>query len=157
MITKFDYTNAETAAVYHFNDDIAPMTEFDVTVNQRIDSSRTKMEQHGIWPTFTYRGEMEINIEGDILADDTADYVTKRLALTAALFGDGSVPTVRKSGSLVITLDGMAEDITCDVSISAFSGPISGTNAAFSNYLVTFISPDPWFIGATSGDKYYWS
>lgn len=157
MITKFDYTNAETSAVYHFNDDIAPMTSLDISVTQRLDKSRTKMEEHGIWPTFTFRGEMEINVEGDLLADDTADYVTKRFALTSALFGDGSVPTFRKNGTLVITLDSLGEDITCDVSIDSFSGPITGGNPAFSHYLITFVSPDPWFVGVTSSDKYYWS
>lgn len=163
MILKFDYTNAETGVVYHLNDDIAPMTDLDVTVSQRLSRDRTKMEQHGIWPTFNYRGEMEIHVEGDLLADDTADYVTKRLALVAALFGDpndgtsGEAPTVRKNGSLLITLDGMGEDITCDVSIDAFSGPIQGAQGAFSNYLITFVSFDPWFVGATSGNKLYWS
>jgi hypothetical protein len=159
MIDKFDFTNAETSVVYSFNNDIAGMTDLDISVTQRADLSRTKMQQHGIWPTFTYRGEMEIHVEGDLIAADSADYVTKRLALAAALFGDPTLltPTVRKNGSLDILMTGMTEDIGCDVIIDAFSAPQVGGYASYSKYLVTFKSPDPWFVGLTSGTKYYWS
>lgn len=159
MVTKFDFTNAETAAVYHLNDDIAPFTNMEISVTQRTDRTRKKMQQHGIWPTFTYRGEMEIHVEGDLLANDASDYVTKRFALAAALFGAASLaaPTVRKNGSLAITLSGMGEDIGCDVSIDAFSGPIEGGYPAYSKYLVTFFNPNPYFVGLTSGTKFYWS
>lgn len=163
MITACVYTNAETAATYNLNDDIAPFTNLDVQVTQRTDFSRNKMEQHGIWPTFTYRGQMELNIEGDLIANDASDYVAKRLALALALFGDpndgtsGMHPTVRNNGSLVITLSGMTEDLGCDVTISAFSAPNVGGYPGYSKYLLTFVSTDPWFVGQTTSDKYYWS
>lgn len=163
MLTKFDYTNAETAVVYNLNNDISPMSDLDITVTQRVDRSRTKMQRHGIWPTFTYRGEMELHVEGNLNADSATDYVTKRLALVKALFGDpndgtsGTHPTVRKNGSLAIRMSGQTEDFLCDVSIDAFSGPVSWDAVAHAPYLVTFFSPNPWFVGSTSGDKYYWS
>jgi len=163
MLTKFDYTNAETSTVYNFNNDVAPMSDLDITVTQRTDRSRTKSQRHGIYATFTYRGEMEIHIEGNLNADSAADFVTKRLALAEALFGDpndgtsGTHPTVRKNGSLAIRLDGQTEDFLCDVSIDAFSGPVSWDASAHGAYLVTFFSPDPWFVGASTSNKYYWS
>jgi hypothetical protein len=159
MITKFDYTNAETAMVYHLNNDISPFTDLEISVTQRSDRSRKKMQQHGIWATFTYRGEMELHVEGDLLADDSSDYVTKRIALVTALFGNASLdaPTVRKNGSLAITMSGQTEDFGCDVSIDAFSAPQMGSYPAYSKYLVTFFNPLPYFIGLTSGNRYYWS
>jgi hypothetical protein len=163
MLTKFDYTNAETGTVYHLNDDISPMSDLDISVSQRSDRSRTKSQKHGIWPTFTYRNEMEIHVEGNINADSAADFVTKRLALVLALFGDpnsgtsGDHPTVRKNGSLAIRLDGQTEDFGCDVTIDAFSGPVTWDASAHGAYLITFFNPDPWFTGLTSGNKYYWS
>src|SRR5882724_11257093 len=143
MLTKFDFTNAETAVVYHLNNDIAPMSDLDISVTQRTDRSRTKMERHGIWATYTYRNEMEIHVEGNLNADSAADFVTKRLALVAALFGSPTLthPTVRKSGSLALRLDGQTEDFGCDVSIDAFSGPISWDASAHGPYLITFFSP----------------
>jgi hypothetical protein len=102
---------------------------------------------------------MELHVEGDLLADDSADYVTKRLALATALFGAASLaaPTVRKNGSLAIRFSGQTEDFGTDVVIDAFSGPLSGSYPAYSKYLVTFYSFNPYFVGLTSGNKYYWS
>jgi len=159
MIDSCVYTNGETAVAYNLNDDISPFTHLDVSVVQRSDRSRKKMEQHGIWPTFTYRGEMEIHIEGDLIANDATDYVSKRLTLVAALFGAASLatPTVRKNGSLDILMTGQTEHFGCDVSIDAFSAPQEGGYPGYSKYLITFFSPTPYFTGLTSGTKYYWS
>lgn len=159
MLTKFDYTNAETSVTYNLNNDVAPFTDLDITVEQRVDTSRNKMEQHGVWPTFPYRGGMEIHIEGDLLADDSSDYVTKRLALVAALFGNASqtAPTVRKNGTVALRLSGQTEDFGCDVTITAFSGPITGSYNAYSKYLLSLFNPNPYFVGLTSGNKFYWS
>ena len=158
MIEKFDFTNAETSVVYHLNDDISGFTDLEVSVNQRVDTSRQRAQQHGIWPTYTYRGEMEIHIEGDFIANDAGDYVTKRFALMTALFGiPGNLPTHRKSGTLDILLTGMSEDIGCDVTISAFSAPQKGGFPAYTAYLLTLVNPFPYFVGLTSGNKYYWS
>lgn len=159
MLTKFDYTNAETAVVYNLNNDIAPFTELDIQVAQRVDTSRNRMEQHGVWPTLPHRGGMEIHVEGDLLADDSGDYVTKRIALVTALFGNASLdaPTVRKNGSLAIRMSGQTEDFGCDVTITAFSAPQMGSYPAYSKYLVTFFNPVPYFVGLTTSNRFYWS
>src|SRR5690349_13733162 len=123
MILGFTYTNAESHATYDFNTDIAPLTDFDVTPTERVDTSRSKSQQHGVWPTFPYRGGMEIHIEGDLLADDSADYVSKRFALMNVLHDPTNItPTVRKNGDLDIELDGLSEHIGAAVGITAVSG-----------------------------------
>ena len=143
--------------------DFAPFTNLDVQVTQRTDFSRTKMEQHGIYPTFTYRGQMELNIEGDLIADDASDYITKRLLLVTTLFGDpndptsGDNPTSRKNGTLNVAFTGQSEHWKCDVTISAWSAPQVGGYPGYSKYMLTLVSPTPWFNGVTSGDRYYWS
>ncbi len=163
MITAFVYTNAETGTTYDFYNDFAPFTNLDIQVTQRTDFSRSKMEQHGLWATYTYRGQMELNIEGDLIADDSSDYVTKRLALLLALFGDpndptsGTQPTHRRNGDIAITMDGMAEDLTAPVSISAWTAPAVGGYPGYSKYMLTLVNPSPWFVGSSTTDKYYWS
>jgi len=158
MITKLDFTNIQTAVTYNFNTDVAPLTQFDVDVERRVIKDRDRSQQHGVWPTFSYKGGMEIHIEGDLLADDSVDYVTKRLALAAAINGDyDALVADRKDGDLVIAFAGGTEDLTTEVAIDAFSGPIDGGFPAYSKYLVTFFSFNPYFIGTVSGDKYSWT
>lgn len=160
MLTKCDWTNAETAATYSLNSDVAPLKDFDVTVNERTNTDRTKAESHGVNPTFSYRGGMTIHCEGDLFKDTSADYVAERKLLVAALFGDPNsvpVPTQRKLGTLAVGFEGETEDWLADCIVLEFSGPVQALYPAFTNYLVSFFSWNPWFVGSVSGNKHYWS
>ncbi len=161
MLTKCDFHNIDGTHTYSLNSDVAPLTDFDVTVPQRAETSRNKSQQHGIYPTNTLRGGMEIHVEGSLFGTDSTGYVTERLALITALFG---VPTLtptmtdRKLGYIQVGLSGQSEDWIADVTISAFSAPIKGLYPAVSPFLVTFFSWTPWFWGATTpANLYYWS
>ena len=157
MLTSL-YFNSVGGAEYELNNDIAPMNLFDPQVAQRVVTDRDKMQAHGTWPTFSYRGGMEIHCEGALLADDSGDYNTKRLALVTALFGDpDDAVTERKLGDLVPTFDDQDEAWTTEVTINAFSAPLTGASPGYTLYLVTFFSWTPYFTGVDSNNKYYYS
>lgn len=159
MITSLVITNNE-AVTYTFNQDFNPISNFDVTVDMRVDKSRTKMQDHGVWPTPTYRDGMSIDVEFELLADDTADYVGKRKTLVAALYGANFTGLVSENqlGTLSLTLDGEAEAWDTAYTIDAFSGPKTWEELAYSHFMITFYSFTPYFTGHTTpANKYRWS
>lgn len=159
MITAFQITNNE-AVTYAFNQDFNPISDFDITPDMRVDKSRIKPQTHGVWPTPTYRDGMSINVEYELLADDTADYVAKRKTMVAALFGANFTGLVSENqlGTLSITFDGESEAWDADYTIDAFSGPKTWTELAFSHFLITFYCFTPYFTGHTTpANKYRWS
>ncbi len=118
MLTKCDFHNIDGTHTYSLNSVVAPLKDFDVTVDQRVDTERKKSQQHGDYPTLTLRGGMDIHCEGDLFGADSPGYVAERRALVTALFG---VPTLtpvltnRKLGYLQIGLAGESEDWVCEL------------------------------------------
>lgn len=152
------WDNIDGSNSFDFNDVDSPAKDFDVQVNQRSDTSRTKVQQQGVWGTRTFRGAMTIHIEGDLFADTSPEYVTKRLTMVKALFGEpDTVITHDKLGRLSFQLDGLDESWYTDCTISAFSAPVTALMPALTSYLVSFESFLPYFIGSDSGDYFYWS
>ena len=132
--------------------------EFEVEVDDRVIEDRERMEQHALWPTKSYMGGAIITYGGAILADDSDDYNSKRKLLVATLRGDpDDLVTQTKTGILALTLDGEDEDWLTDVAMKQFSSKLDGTSPMFSEYLVTFRSWTPWFVGSVSGNKYFYS
>lgn len=156
MINKLDFLSIFTATTIHLNTDPPgyPVNVYDPTIEDRVDTSRNRMEQVGVWPTFPYEGGMSIHIEGDIIGTDSADYNTRRFALCAA-FRSAGIRTDRKHGTLTVGYDGQTEDWKTDVSVMAFSAPRGGLSPAISHFAVTLFSFTPYFIGVTSGDFHY--
>ena len=107
-----------------------------------------------MWPTYSYEGGMTIHLTGQILADTSDDYITKRLALMSCLRYK-SDPRVRKAGSLLMRFDNTSEDWVTDVRIDSISGILNGASPGFSEFLISFYSWLPYFIGSSSGDKHY--
>lgn len=151
---------------FNLNSDTWPLKTFDVQVDQRIDTSRNKMMEHGRWRTRSYRGGMSIHCEGsgfgDMGATDeltVANYVTARKQLVLALYGPPDRVVVEDyMGSLYVTPYGESEAWVAQYcTIEAFQAPVEALYPALTTYLITFQSFDPWFVGASSGTKYYWS
>jgi hypothetical protein len=160
MINGFTINNIDGVNTYDINTDIVPLHDFDVTVAQRTDTSRDKSQQHGVNATHTLRGGMEIHVEGDIFGNDSTDYITNRKAFLLALFGDPNVPVVltdKKLGTVVIDFVGETETWQTDFTITLFSAPVQGLSPSRTPFALTLFSWTPWFVGTTSGDKYYWS
>lgn len=160
MINSVTINNINGSDSYEINTDVAPLHDFDIAVTERTNLSRQKSQDNGLWPTLSFRDQMEIHVEGDIFGSSSSDYFTKRLALIAACFGDPNVPPVltdRKLGDLDIDFVGSTEHWTCPFIISAFSAPLQGLSPSRTPYLITFVSFVPYFVGVTSGDKYYYA
>lgn len=163
MISKWQFTNAETAFTYTFQDDssppdYAPATHLDVFVNERATTSRYKMQGHGAWPTFTYRGEMTLDLTGDLYHDTSDQYIAERRSLIAALHGvPNTQPTVRNKGRLTVLWAGDAEDSYVDCTVIKTSIPQQGIFPALSQYMITFVAFDPFFTFTPSLTTYYFS
>lgn len=128
---------------------------FDPKVDQRVNGNRTKMQRHGLWPSFTYEGGMVIDINGAILADDSDDYNTKRVNLITIIRGDpDTLISVRRMGTLRVIFDGQAEDWETHVTLQEFSAPLEGDSPMYSEYMITFLSFNSWFVGVDTGSKY---
>src|SRR5215831_10733194 len=124
MITSCRFDNRLPGLSYSFNTDVAPLHDFDVVVQERNATDRNKGQQHGVWPTYSYMGGMEIHIEGDLLADDSDDFVVKKIALINALRPDPNLPvTDRSHGTFVVRFDNTTEAWKTDVIMTAFSAP----------------------------------
>lgn len=152
MITSLVFTNTNSVAIT-LNDDVYPLHLYEAIVASRTEK-RTKTATDGMWPTYPYVEGMEITMEGDILADDSDDYYTKRYALTSCLRYKPAA-RVRKSGDLNVQFDNATEEYTCEVVLDTLSIPRNGASPAFSPYRVVLYSFTPYYIGVSSGDPYY--
>jgi hypothetical protein len=138
---------------------IAPLRRFEPAAAFTTNVDRKKMQQHGVNPAFGSRGGMNIVLEGDLFGTDSSDYVTKKLAMTAALFGgtDPNKYTNRSNGRLTVNLSGQSEDWYVDVVIMDFSAPVAAVYPALTSYLLTLFGWLPYFTGATTPtNRYYW-
>lgn len=148
------------SASYSFNVAISPISDFDITPELRIDKSRVKAQDHGVWPTPTYRDGMVIEFQYSLLADSYTDYVTKRLDMVAKLFGANFTGLVSETtmGTLRIGFTGQSELWNALVTVDAFSGPKTYTEGAYSIFMISFYSFTPYFTGNTTpSNKYRWS
>lgn len=152
------WTSVDTSvSAYSMNDTTSPMNDFEPTLNTRTDTTRDKPMTPGKWRTRSQLGNYTIHAEGTLFADTSADYITARKALVLALFGTPDrFVTEDYMGTLAVTPEGETEAWEIDCVVTMFSAPIKGNYPALTDYLVTFESFDPWFIGATSGNKYIW-
>lgn len=146
--------------VYRFNQDFCPLSDFDVTVDERLDDSRDKMQTHGLWPTFTYRGGMTINLQGNLLADSMEDYVSKRLDLVQALYGNNFDDLVSEPQMGIYRMLPLGYDDIWEVpyAVRAFSSSKTWTEGAYSPFLVTLFAFRPFFTGHIfPSQKYRWA
>lgn len=151
---------------FEFNSVTSPLNDFDVQVEQRIDTSRNKMMAHGLWRTRSYRAGMSIHMEGTLFGDQgvtdeitSENYVTNRQEMILALFGDPDDVIVDDyMGSLSLTPSGETEAWVAQYCVvEAFQAPVQALYPALTPYIVTFHSFDPWFIGYYSDRKHMWS
>jgi|SRR5215831_11161643 len=159
MINSATIHHADGSHTCDINTSTIPLRAFEVEVEQRTDHSRKKSQQHGVWPTLSYRDIMTIHMEGDIFGTSSADYFANRETLVLALFGTpGALDTTnRRVGYLQLNFEGATEDWKCDYTIDAFTAPLAALSPSRSEFALTLIAWNPWFIGASSGNKYFYS
>jgi hypothetical protein len=136
-----------------------PISQFEIITNIDTHDAK-KMAAWGQWPTFHYPDAMTIVAQGKILgigANDTAratDYITKRLALIDGLLPSVGLLTTRHHGVLRVRFDGMTEDADANVVVVQQSMPMAALFPATSDFMITWKSFEPYFVGTSSSTKY---
>lgn len=158
MLDTMTFTNWDGITYTQINDDKSPLSVFETTPEFRADTSRKKSQRPGVHPTIQLEGGMEIHVEGALFDDSSELYVATRKAMIAAFRGIPGTysTTARKSGTLSLRPAGEDEDWTCDCVVTAFSAPVKALYPSLTEFAITLFSWNSWFIGANSGDLYYW-
>lgn len=126
----------------------SPLFNFDSSVDYRTDET-LKVQDHGLWPTFSYLGSRTLTFEGDLLGTSAGDLFNKRRAIFGAC-----VPTPelgnREVGTLVIDYTGMPETVAIDVYLDGYpSIPINNEVPLKCPYMISFKAFSPFFYGTT--------
>lgn len=160
MIESAQITNKDGSTYYQINDDNTPLTDFDVTIARRADTNRNRSQSHGVNPTISLKGGMEIHIEGALFDDDSGLYVARRKNLVLAVEGDPNIApdlATRYDLTLSVTFTGETEAWTAQCIVSEFTSAVQALYPALTQFALTLFSWNPWFVGANTSTKYYWT
>lgn len=156
MLDKVDFRNIN-GEIWHFNTADCPLHDFSIDYDVRPEGEeQNRMQEDGIWPHYTYVGKALVHLEGAILADTTADYVTKAMNINRIIL---PIPkqrqTVRKLGDLIMRYTGMTEDMIASCGLDG--SPLMPKAANFptvSEFTITFKIFDGYFVGVATGNYY---
>lgn len=160
MIESSQITNKDGSTFYQVNDTKSPFTLFDVSVQRRADTGRNRSQNHGVNPTISLKGGMEIHLEGALFDDSSELYIVQRKALIAAVEGDPNVDpdlATRFDLTYEVTFSGETEAWQTECIVSEFTAPVRALYPALTEYALTLFSWTPWFVGADTGTRYYWT
>lgn len=152
MITSIVYLPVVGLSVT-LNDLVYPLNVFEVETNYDTRSFK-KASAPGEWPVYSYPGAMTVHAEGAIIGSTSSDYVTKRMTLLDAIIPPIQTLTTRKHGVLRIQMDGWTETADADVIVTAQQAPLRALNPSISEFMVTWKSFLPYFVGTSTSTKY---
>lgn len=157
MLDKFEF-HSSIGDVVIFNDDYLPLRSVEFEVTTRT-ADRPFMQRHGMHQTYSYFGYLLIHTEGDIFAQNSTNFNTRKLLLLKKILGanpDDAIQLNKVLGRLFIRLTGQTEDFTAAVTLDGFPTiPMDGLSPARSPYQITWKSFRPYMYGAKTG-KTYW-
>lgn len=147
MIESARFTNNNGLFV-DLNDDDVPFRRFTTEVTMRM-TEREKSQQHGIYPSNTYMGKRLFHCEGDLFADTSGSYITKRLALVGALMPRPH-HGFKHSGVLEMLFTGMTETLRTECTLDGYPDlPMEAGLSSRSSFLINLKSFDPRLYGAS--------
>jgi hypothetical protein len=95
-----------------------------------------KFQQPGKWDNNSYVDAMPINLEGDIVGNDSSDYIVQRkLFLAAVVPALATQAGIRNHSRITITFAGDANQYFADVQLKTFSAPLEGMFPSVSSVL----------------------
>jgi len=160
MIDYVKITNKDGSTFYQLNDnEQAPLQMWDPSINRRVDTSRERSQGHGINPTVSLKGGMELHLEGALFADNTTDYFVQHDALVLAVEGDPNLDpdnTVLYDLILAVRRSDQTEDWITQSIVSEFTAPIKALYPSGTEWALTLFSWTPWFVGHDTGTRHYW-
>lgn len=151
-------TNKDGSTYFYVNDVKSPLTDFDVTRQRRADTSRERSQKHGVNPTVSLKGGMEIHIEGALFDDSSTLYLAQRQSFVAAVEGNPNIDPVlsdRFDLYLDFTPDGGTEVWRATCIVSEFTNPVRANFPSLSEWALTLFSWMPWCVGLSTSTKYY--
>lgn len=164
MLDDYVYIqNADGVHDFYLNKDpgldpfFAPLGDFDVSPTDRSDNARHKMQKSGAWGTRSYLGGQSIHMEGALFGNVPTDYWTARQNLLLALYGvPGANVTEFFRGTIYVKPAGQTEFWGVQFGPVTSSIPIKA-NMIGSEFLITLGTYQEYWVGGTSGNKYWWS
>lgn len=145
MIESAKFTNVNGSFV-NLNDDDIPFDHFTTECDLRF-TDKDRSQQHGIYPGDLYYGKRLFHIEGDLFGQNSDQYIQRRLALQGVL---AARPQYGRKiiGTLDILFSGMAEHLTCDVTLDGYPDlPIEANAPARTRFSLSFKTFDPRMYG----------
>lgn len=156
MLEFFTWTNTQGIS-FTFNTDVIPLKEFTPETDIRSEEV-SRMQEHGIWPAYSYGGKLLIHINGDILCNTAAEYIQQRMLMLQCLVPAGLVVNTRKMGDIRMQYTGMetmvTEALTGACLDAAPSIPMRALYPSVTEFDITFKVFRPYMVGAGSG-KFY--
>lgn len=133
---------------FNLNDDNSPLHNFDSSVDFRTDET-LRVQDHGLWETFSYMGARTIVFEGDLIGNTVQDLFSRRRSIFGACIPTPELGN-RKVGTLSIDYVGLPETVTIDVYMDGYpSMPLNANFPAICPYQIGFKAFDPFFYGTT--------
>ena len=156
MLEYFTWTST-LGQSFTFNTALIPLKEF--TVEGEIRSEEIdRMQEHGIWPAYSYSGKMLIHINGDILCNTAAEYIQQRMLMMQALVPAGVVVNTRKMGDISMQYTGMEPMITEPLTGACLDSypqiPMRALYPSVTEFDITFKVFRGYMVGAGSGKPY---
>lgn len=156
MLEFLTWTNVQGQS-FTFNTDVIPLKEFTTEVDIRTEEVE-RMQEHGIWPGYSYGGKLLIHINGDILCNTAAEYIVQRMNMLQCLVPAGVVVNTRKMGDISLQYTGMetmrSESLTGACLDAAPSIPMRALYPSVTEFDITFKVFRPYLLGAGSGKPY---
>lgn len=119
-------------------------------------TDRPRMQSHGVNPVVPYKGGVQIDHEGMLVALSQEDLIAVRDEFNTALLGrlDGT-PSLRRDGTLTVEYAGWAESASVDVVVESQQCVFSKDNPRQAPFSVSWLGFKPYLLGDSSGDLYY--
>lgn len=146
MINKAKFENTVSGASILLHDEHWPFSDYTTEVDVRSDDEE-KAGDWGIHETYTFLGKRLHHIEGDLLADDSAEYWRRRMDFIQAITPS---KTSRVFGKLRLELEGIYEETWCYCTLDGWPElPLEALSPSAGRFLVTFKSYDPRLYGSS--------
>jgi len=129
-----------------FNDNNIPCNNFTTEVDVRF-TEKNRSQRHGIYVGDTYLGMRKFHAEGDILADNSAQYWDRRLQLISAI-----IPRPQYNQKIIGTLDllltGFDEHVSAECTIDGWPEiPLEALSPSAGRYQINWKAFDPRLYG----------
>jgi len=142
---------------FTFNTATIPLKEFVVEGSIRTEEV-PRMQEHGVWPAYSYSGPMLIHINGDILCNTAGDYISQRMQMMNALIPAGMVVRDRKMGDISLQYTGYEAMVTEPLTGACLDDypqiPMRALYPSVTEFDITFKIFRGYLIGAGSGKPY---